>query len=150
VRQSDNGFCDIFFNDKNIDGDELLNTLQISQFLKLCHSQMQIQSQSYSHSRKETSLLPIFAEKIALILSFHRHTVQEMHQQLSAARMENTALISRTSNFKARVHTAKVMYTKERVLKQVDLFSQQLVPLSPPFMLILLFYFLLIVCRLRL
>lgn len=119
TRQSDNGSCDIIYNDKNVDGDELLNTLQISQFLKLCHSQIQIHSQSYSNSRKETSLLPIFTEKVALILNFHRHTVQEMHQQLCASRMENTALISRANNFKARVHTAKVMYTKERVLKQV-------------------------------
>ena len=121
VRQSDSGVCDVIFNEKSVDGDELLNTLQISQFLKLCHSQIQSQSQSqsYSHSRKETSILPIFAEKLALILNFHRHSAQEMHHQLCASRMENTALISRSSNFKAKVQTAKVMYTKERVLKQV-------------------------------
>lgn len=150
VRQSDNGLCDIVYNDKNIDGDELLNTLQISQFLKLCHNQMQIQSQSYSNSRKDTSLLPIFAEKIALILSFHRHTVQEMHQQLSAARMENTALVSRTSNFKSRVHTAKVMYTKERVLKQVDLISLYLIVLAAVIIPIFLFFFIFIRYRLQL
>ena len=115
VRQCDSGMCEIIISDRDkkglsVDADELLNALQLPVFMKLCHSQ----------SKKDISILPLFAEKLASILNFHRTQVQEMYQQLCSGRMENTALISRATNLKSRSNNAKAMFTKERAMKQVS------------------------------
>lgn len=114
VRQCDSGMCEIVMSDKDkkgssVDADELLNALQLPVFMKLCHS----------HSKKDASTLLLFAEKLASVLNFHRTQVQEIHQQLCSGRMESTALISRAANLKSRSNTARLLFTKERAMKQV-------------------------------
>ena len=119
VRQSSNknGFYEVYFKKKNesfsIDAEELLENLQIEEFMKLLQNKME------SGIVKDSFLFSLFAEKLASILNYHRYNVHIVYQQLLTVRMENTALLSRTTNLKAGLNTAKTLLTRERAWKKV-------------------------------
>jgi chromosome segregation ATPase len=122
VRQTNNGLYEVYFKSNNnnnsskndsssIDAEELMNDLQISEFMKL--------HQNGSKVLKESFPFSLFAEKLATILNYHRYNVHTVYQQLLAVRMENTALLSRATNVKARLNTAKRLLIQEKAWKQV-------------------------------
>ena len=121
VRQSSNknGFYEVYFKKKNesssIDAEEILEDLQIEEFMKF------LQNKKENGIVKDSFLFSLFAEKLASILNYHRYNVHTVHQQLLTVRMENTALLSRTTNLKARLNTAKTLLTQERAWKKVRL-----------------------------
>ena len=119
VRQSsNNGFYEVYFKKKNdssssIDAEELLADLQIEEFM------MFIQKKKEMGIVEDSLLFSSFAEKLTSILNYHRYNVHTVYQQLLAVRMENTALLSRTTNLKARLNTVKTLLTQERAWKKV-------------------------------
>ena len=110
IRQNESNLYELVYTDSkgnNVEGDELLNALQMPMFFKLFQS------------RKDGKTVPFLADKLAQVLNFHRATTHEMYQQLCSGRMELAMLLSRIQNFKEQLSTAKMMYTRERVSKQV-------------------------------
>ena len=95
-------------NDESIDGYELLNDLKLPFFLESCQ-------------KNGMKVMPISAmlDKLVFILNYFRVNTKEKDQKLCDSRMENAMLLSHIHNFKLQSDSSKILYTKERLSKQV-------------------------------
>ncbi len=85
---------------------ELLVGMQINPFLNFCQS------------RPAERVAGLYAEKICALLNFTYNHVQDMIDQLGAARLELAKVTSKMSSFDQRMQGLRLRYSVERTAKQ--------------------------------
>lgn len=85
---------------------ELLNSMQISAFLRFCQT------------RPDSKLMSLFSEKIASILNYIRHSMADLVDQLGESRIETAKGFSKEAISVERFDKLRARYCKERLSKQ--------------------------------
>jgi hypothetical protein len=106
VSQTADERVDIFVEDGDMDGLELLASLQIPAFLK------------FVQTRPADKLPRLFTEKMANVLNFSRRSVSDFLEQLGDARMQLGKLQAKVSVSWERVGRIRERCSKERLSKQ--------------------------------